>query len=239
MDDKEIEMNPYDSKPFPTDSSHPSSVQGHPRHVVCLLAIAALLMLMPSISPAKTNPYVQPDDTWLSINGKVKSVSADSFMLDYGEGLISVEMDDGDRDADAYKLVEGDEVTVYGMIDDDLYETTKIEASSVYVKNLGTYFYASSVDEEDFNVVTTMVPVTDSIVLQGTAMKVGKKEFKIDTGISEITVHVEEMAYNPLDDEGYQKVETGDLVRVTGEMDEDFFESRRFEADSVVTLASY
>ena len=137
-------MSPYDSKPFPTDAFHSSSMQGDQPHVVFVLtvalAIAALLMLMPSISPAKTNPYMQPDDTWLSINGKVKSVSADSFMLDYGKGLITVEMDDGDRDADAYKLVEGDEVTVYGMTDDDLYQTTKIEASSVYVKNLETYF---------------------------------------------------------------------------------------------------
>lgn len=49
-------------------------------------------------------------------------------MPNYGNGSITVEMDDGDRDADAYSLDEGDNVTVYGMIDDDLFESATIEA---------------------------------------------------------------------------------------------------------------
>lgn len=78
-------------------------------------------------------PYTKPDDTWVSICGTVEDVSADAFDLNYGDGIITVGMDDGDRDADAYSLKSGDEVTVYGMIDDDLYEVATIEASSVYV----------------------------------------------------------------------------------------------------------
>ena len=39
-------------------------------------------------------------------------------------------------------------MTVYGRVDDDLYETTTIEASSIYDQDLGTYFYASAADEE-------------------------------------------------------------------------------------------
>ncbi len=58
-------------------------------------------------------------------------------------------MDDWDWYAEGYKLLNGEKVRVHGLIDDDLFETTKIEASSVYVQNLGTYFYASSADEED------------------------------------------------------------------------------------------
>ena len=38
-------------------------------------------------------------------------------------------MDDGDRDADAYKLLPGDEVNVIGKVDDDLFQTTTIDAS--------------------------------------------------------------------------------------------------------------
>lgn len=234
-------MNPCHTNTSPVEASF--SIRGAARVAAlgrplgCFLLIVAVLLL-PSAAAAKTNPYTKPDATWISIGGKVKSVSADRFILDYGDGLITVEMDDGDRDADAYKLLEGDKVTVHGRIDDGLYETATIEASSVYVHELGTYFYASSLDEEEFPVVTTMVPVTVSTVLQGTVTKVGKKEFKIDTGSREITVEVDEMAYDPLDDEGYQKVEKGDLVRVTGSMDKDFFEGRRFEAESVITLSS-
>jgi hypothetical protein len=52
-----------------------------------------------------------------------------------------------------------------------------------------------------------------------------------------VNVEVEEMAYNPLDNVGYQKIEIGDRVSVTGEMDTDFFEGEReFVAESVITL---
>jgi hypothetical protein len=44
------------------------------------------------------------------------------------------------------------------------------------------------------------------------------------------------MPYNPLDDEGYQKVDVGDRVSVTGTMDYDLFEGRELVADSLVIL---
>ncbi|PLW84291.1 hypothetical protein CWI75_02825 [Kineobactrum sediminis] len=186
------------------------------------------------------NPYLQPDDTWIEISGTVTSVTPDSFMLDYGDGTITVEMDDGDRDADAYKLYEGDKVTVSGMVDDDLFETTTIEASSVFVENLGTTFYASAVDEEDPMAVSYFaVPIVPSSgVLQGTVTSVDEdeEEFNLNTGLRMITVEVDEMPYNPLDDEGYQKINSGDQVRVTGTLDNDLFEGRVFEADYVTTL---
>lgn len=188
---------------------------------------------------AQPKPYQQADDTWISIDGTVDSVSADSFVLDYGPGLITVEMDDGDRDADAYKLLKGDKVRVSGMIDDDLFEVRTIEAGSVYVESLGTYFYASSIDEEDrdlFVTYTTPVMVGD-MVLQGTVSAVEEEEFMLNTGNRLVNVEVEEMAYNPLDNVGYQKIEIGDRVSVTGEMDTDFFEGEReFVAESVITL---
>lgn len=93
------------------------------------------------------DPYSKPNKTWISISGSVKDVNPDSFTLDYGKGVITVEMDDGGRDADGYKLIKGGKVTVNGMIDDDFFEATKIEAGSVYVENIGTYFYASSIDD--------------------------------------------------------------------------------------------
>jgi hypothetical protein len=57
-------------------------------------------------------------------------------------------MDDWDWYAEGKNLIDGDKVTVYGRIDDDFFETTSIEASSVYVESLGSYFYASAADEE-------------------------------------------------------------------------------------------
>lgn len=180
--------------------------------------------------------YSKADDTWISIKGKVESVSPDRFVLDYGKGLVTVEMDDGDRDADAYKLIKGDEVTVNGIIDDDLFETTTIEASSVYVDDIDTYFFASSLDEEDTTfTVTSVVPLTSAVV-QGTVTDIRGDEFTLDRGARKVEVEVESMAYNPLDDEGYQKIRVGDRVSVSGQIESEFFEGQVLEADSIIKL---
>jgi len=132
--------------------------------------IAAILTVatIPATAQDMEEPYEKPDDSWISISGTVESVRPDEFMLDYGEGVITVEMDDGDRDADAYELVKGDKVTVSGRIDDDLFEVAKIEAASVFVENLGTYFYASSVDEED---VDTFITLTTPVIVSATYLQ--------------------------------------------------------------------
>ena len=201
------------------------------RTAIVVLAVG-LLVAVPAA--ADENPYLQPDDTWISLSGTVEAVTADSFTLDYGEGIVTVEFDDGDRDADAYKLVAGDKVTVSGLIDDDFFETT---TSSVYVENLGTYFYASAVDEGDPIVTVTTPIIVSGYTVQGTVTEVRDEEFVLNTGLRSLTVEVEEMPYNPLDDEGYQKIEVGDRVSVSGTLDDDLFEGRELVADSVVTLS--
>ena len=182
------------------------------------------------------NPYAQPDEAWISMSGTVDSVSADTFTLDYGDGSIFVEMDDGDRDGDAYKLIPGDKVTVTGRVDDDLFESTSIEASSVYLEKLGTTFHASAADEEDlFIAVTTPIVISQTTVV-GTVEDVGDNYFRVDTGQQDVNVMTAGMGYDPLDDEGYQKVEAGDRVHVTGKLDEDFFTAPELMADSIVVL---
>jgi len=201
----------------------------------CLgLSIAGLLIAPATLA---VDPYERPDATWISISGTVEAVTADSFTLDYGDGMVTVEMDDGDRDADGYNLVRGDEVTVNGMIDDDLFETTTIEASSVYVENINTYFYASSIDEEDTFVTVTTPVVISEVVVQGRVTEISDDEFVLDTGVRSLRVEVEELPSNPLDKEGYQQIQVGDRVSVAGDIDHDFFEGRELVADSVVTLS--
>lgn len=207
-----------------------------------LLASILLLCAAPAVAQDE-DPYLQPDDTWISLSGTVTSTTPDTFLLDYGDGLVTVEMDDWDWDADAYKLLPGDRVTVYGVVDDDLFETTTIEASSVYVEGLGTHFYASAADEENGvyepGYVTGLPVVVSSTTIRGTVVDVDElqDEFTVDAGLNDITVDVDEMLYDPLDDEGYQKIEEGDRVSVTGQMETEFFEGRELVADSVVTLS--
>lgn len=199
---------------------------------------AAACLAVGAGAAEKPNPYAKPDESWISLSGTVRGVTADAFTLDYGDGWITVEMDDGDRDADAYSLLAGDKVVVSGMIDDDFFQTTTIEARSVYVEKLGTWFYASAADEEepDFLHATPVVP--SAVTVQGTVTSVRPKakEFTVDTGLRELTVSVEGMAYDPLDDDGYQKIRTDDVVRVQGRMDRNLFDGRQLVAGSVTKV---
>jgi len=201
--------------------------------------LAAGLTLAGAPVMADVNPYAQPDESWVSISGTVESVQPDAFTLDYGDGAILVEMDDGDRDADAYALLSGDKVTVSGLIDDDFFETTTIEASSVYVESINTTFWASSMDEEtpptlDMSIVTPVV--VSQTVVRGVVSEVDDDEFIINTGTRAVEVDVDEMPYNPLDDEGYLKIEKGDYVKVVGEMDTELFDDKELDADYIVEL---
>lgn len=208
--------------------------------VASALATAALIA---GISTAEqsgeelVSPYAKPNNSWISISGTVKAVSPNTFVLDYGKGTITVEMDDGDRDADAYQLIRGDKVTVNGRIDADFFQTTTIEAGSVYVEKLGTYFWSSSVDEEDRFFMTTITPiVVASTFVQGTVTDVREHEFDLDIGAETLTVDVERLTQNPLDDVGYPRIREGDRVRVDGTIDETLFDGRELVADSVIKL---
>ena len=203
--------------------------------VVACIGAATLLA-----GPAQAaDPYTYPNNSWISVSGTVNAVGPDWFTLDFTDSLITVEMDDGDRDADAYVLVPGDTVTVHGRIDDDMFETRTIEAGRVYVEKLDTWFFSSSVDEEDFGLLTVGTAVIQPMmVVQGKVTEVDGREFTIDAGPRTIRVDTGEMAYNPMDDEGYQKIEVGDVVSVSGEVDYDFFEGRELMANMIITISN-
>jgi len=203
------------------------------------LASVSAASLMAVASASAQNPYAQPDGDWISITGEVASVGEGAFMLDYGEGVVTVEMDDWDWYDEASRLVSGEQVTVYGAIDDDLFEVTSIEANSVYVFDRNTYFYANDADEEDAYYVAYPFPVTVAdggwVSVSGSVKSINGREFIVDTGLYEIQVDTDTLAYNPLDDFGYQQIDQGDVVTVSGELDEGFFERREILASSITT----
>jgi uncharacterized protein YdeI (BOF family) len=206
------------------------------RTLAGLLVTAFMLTFFGSSPASAQDPHAAENNDWITIDGTVRDVMPNSFTLDYGDGLITVEMDDGDRDADGYKLVDGDQVQVTGVVDDDLIERRTIEASSVYVENLGTHFYASSADEEDHFIGYVAPLAVSRAVLSGTVTDVSENEFTMLTGVREITVEVDEMTYNPLDDSGYQKIEVGDRVSVMGTLENELFEGLEMEAQTVTTI---
>lgn len=212
------------------------------RNAKLLASIGAVFFSASTVAQTQS-PYLQPDDTWISLSGTIESVQEDSFLLDYGRASVIVEMDDGDRDADAYKLLPGDSVVVNGLIDDDFFEMTTVEASSVYVESINTYFYASAMDEESVTFFDPIVTVTGPIVegdamIQGTitAVEPLEEELVLNTGDRLMIVEVDDLGYDALDNEGYLQLDVGDEVTISGTMTEEMFENRLFEADYIVTV---
>lgn len=78
--------------------------------------------------------------------------------------------------------------------------------------------------------------VLGKTTVRGTVTGVDGREFTIDTGPRKLTVDTSTMVYNPLDKKGYQTVDKGDYVSVSGHMEDDFWEGRELMADTVVTL---
>ena len=60
------------------------------------------------------------------------------------------------------------------------------------------------------------VDIGDYAVVGGHVAAVDDGEFRIPAGLGDFTVEVDELAENPLDDEGFMKIRTGDAVRGIG-----------------------
>lgn len=201
-----------------------------------IISAMTLFFLLPSPVTAAKDPYTAPNNSRITLNGTVVATSPTTFILDYGTGLVSVEMDGWGWYPSTYAILEGDKVTVYGRVDDDLYEATSIEAGGVYVKDLNTYFYANDTDEEDVIPYTAPLHPDRGLMLQGIVTNISGREFTIDTGSKKVKIDTISMPYNPLDDKGYQKIKVGDFVQITGRLDVDFFEKMEIMAETVTTL---
>lgn len=63
-----------------------------------------------AVKTTRSKPY----DSWIIIGGTLVDPKDDSFILDYGENVIKVEVHDWDSYAEASALMNGDKLTVYG-----------------------------------------------------------------------------------------------------------------------------
>lgn len=177
------------------------------------------------------------DGNWITLSGRVVGTGADRFQLDYGSGRVTVEMDDWDWFREGRALIAGDEVTVTGRIDDDLYEQKKIEASSVYVKTLGSVFYANPQDEEDLAGTNIYVPGSPGwVVATGTVSGIEGREFSIGASTGDLRVDTAKLSDNPLDAEGRSRIKAGDRVQVWGRLNMDPKERAEIMAEGIAAL---
>jgi len=205
-----------------------------------LLATLAIPLSMMTSAVDAQSVEATYDGEWISLSGTVESVTDDRFVLDYGENTIPVEMDDYDW-YDENQIVVGDQVSVTGRMDDDFFQSRRIEASSVYVDDLRTIFYASADDEEDMTVPVVDYDIlrTGGLSLTGTVQSISGEEMVVDTGLFDYTVDTEKLYYDPFDKAGLQRIEVGDRVSVSGTFDDaDLFENREIDATALTELST-
>lgn len=207
-------------------------------YIIGLFALA----LGTTVYAANKDPYEMANNSYVNLGGEVISQTGRSFLLDYGDGVITVEMDDYDLNNEAEMINPGEHVTVFGKIDDDLYEFNKIEAESVFVKDRSKFYYANDADEE--TTYDWHISISDPLLLntgtwvgvRGEVSDINLTEFTIDNGFRKIRIETSYLDYNPLDDFGYQQIDVGDKVYVTGNLDRNFFKKDEIEAKSIITL---
>ena len=183
----------------------------------------------------RADPRAQQNATWISLNGTVESVEQDRFRVNYGAGSINVAIDDQARDAEAYELAAGDKVIVNGVVDQNLMRSQQVEATSVFIEKINTTFYKNPSQPYTWALIST--PIEEGkATLEGIVTNAQENQFSIGTGTQQIAVNVAELENNPLDQEGYQKIQDGDRVRVSGALQGDLASSPELTADSVVSL---
>lgn len=216
-----------------------------------VMAAAAAALLASSAAAADKSadkdPLAYPDGSRVALTGVVTESNPATFTMRYSEGTVLVEMDDWDWYPEAHATLPGDTVTVSGRVDKDGFAARRIEAGTVYVHGTNNYYFATPVDEEEYDPLTpgiTAAPgVQPSISLEGTVVEKNLYgTFKMSTGFGTITVDTTRMAYNPLDDFGHQQIETGHKVLVVGHVDKEgdfggLFDRRQVDAESIVTLS--
>lgn len=206
----------------------------------CKAAVFVITALATSAAVGQDNgPYAQPDGSWVSLNGRLEKPRSTQFTLDYGGGAITVAMDGWSDYRKMHGELEGDRVTVYGKVGDALYENASIQASSMYVDSLNTYFYSDAMKNDPISpyLWSTTEP-NNFMTIYGTVTSIdrGAGSFTIDEGARKVSVDTGDMIYSPLDDDGFQQISVGDFVSVNGRMNAKFIEGRVLGAADTTTL---
>ena len=195
-------------------------------------AMASAEAATPATANAVDKVALADDDSWINLSGTVVSTLPSSFVLDYGPSTVTVEMDDWDFYREGRALKPGDPVVVTGRVDQDLWEKKKIEASSVYAKNLNTYFYASGADEEDLAFSTVYVtPVPAYADSTGFVTAVEGEEFSLGSANGAIRVDMSKLPAT-----ARPQIQVGDRVYVWGDLDIDPREKIELMAKGIVEL---
>ncbi|NKI34751.1 hypothetical protein HFP89_06190 [Wenzhouxiangella sp. XN79A] len=200
-------------------------------------ALAVGLTALPAHAEEQTGPLSGlEEDTSITLSGTIVEEREDEFDLMVGAETVTVDIEDDIRDGGAYTLLPGDRVTVTGQVEDHFFQGRELEATAMHIDKIGTTFILDEDYADKYGMVSGRM-MDDYVQVSGVVKSVDDDEFRIHTRAGgDFTVEVDELADNPLDDDGYMKIRVGDSVNVFGEIDDDWIEGREIVASSVDVL---
>lgn len=172
-----------------------------------------------------------PDKSWVRLDGRVVTAHANGFELNYGDGSVTVELDDFDEAPEGSGIHENDQVVVYGRLDRERYRRNAVEARAVYDQNAATTFFASSADEEAIGPWPRTHVEIGAITVGGKVSSIANHSFVLDTGSAELTVDVTALGYDP-----FKKLHVGDRVYVEGRINTAFFAAQQLQAQRLTSV---
>jgi hypothetical protein len=175
-----------------------------------------------------TDPHDLDEGSWIGIAGNVESTSPGSFVLDYGDGTIKVELEPSSTKQHAF--IKDEQVRVFGVVDAGFFKGKTIQAHAVYVESMKSYVCTTEGAEA---VCSTFAPtILSGVVVYGRVTAVDKNSVKVDEGDRVIEIDTSALTSAESGAPQPAAVQVGDVVTVLGHMDEGLF-SRKLKADSI------
>jgi hypothetical protein len=202
--------------------------------------ILALAMAFACCAAARADTADETGRSWMSVEGTLIDGSPSGFRVRYDGGVITVQMTGWDW-YETYAPLDGSEVIVFGPVDERLFETGALEATSVYVDDLGTYFQRE--EGKGIADIASYVfysdPIGNHVNLYGTVsgLKDGDIELELGGGAADVSVGTGPAGDNRLRETVLPKLEPGDRISVSGHLDPDFWQQRKLRADRIVIIA--
>ncbi|TFI57545.1 hypothetical protein E2493_14330 [Sphingomonas parva] len=145
----------------------------------------------------------------------MRSSSGKGFVLAHGGETFMVEMDDADPTfKEGCSIRPNDQVIVTGTVSRRDPSPRVIEAASVYLPNLNTYFYASPADEERGLALGPADDVQSPIAVTGVVEAVRGSKITLSVGNSTFSTDTRALPAAKMP----TSIGVGDRLRVSGEL---------------------
>jgi uncharacterized protein YdeI (BOF family) len=204
--------------------------------VFALLMPAAFTLAAQEAQIETQDPRQAGDGSWVAISGKVKSTGHEQFTLDHEGGTINVQVERDDLEGREHKILEGEQVTVYGLVDEGFFRSTRILARAIFVESMSTYVYTTDGVNEVLEVFTPVM--TSGIAVYGEVRSISGNNIVLDDGDRRITVDASALATDPNGGDDVKSVQVGDMITAVGSTSREFFTGRTLRATSLHKLGT-